>query len=361
MRVDLRYLVQDVDRHGNVRRYVRKTIDGKVRKKRLRQPPGTPAFMSEYEAALSSLNAGEKEVEPTDPTTLGWLIREYEQSHAFKRLTDADRRNRHLIFESCLEEPPSPGSPLKLRDCPLSKFDSDFVRMLRDRKADKPAGANNRVKFLGIAFGWACEERSKVVKSNPTLTVKKLGVDSEGFYTWTREDVLKFEQHFPIGSKPRLALALMLYLGVRRSDARVLGHANVNGETITFTPHKTRRTSGKTLELPILKPLREVLDTTQTGLSAFVESRRGQPYHEVAFGNWFSLCCREAGLPHCSAHGLRKAGATFAAENGATVSQLMAMFGWEAAQMAVHYVKQASQKKLAADGMPLMLPFGLAE
>jgi len=35
-----------------------------------------------------------------------------------------------------------------------------------------------------------------------------------------------------------------------------------------------------------------------------------------------------SGLAKCSAHGLRKAGATIAAENGATDQQLMAMFGW---------------------------------
>ncbi|MBB4275080.1 integrase [Rhizobium mongolense] len=38
--------------------------------------------------------------------------------------------------------------------------------------------------------------------------------------------------------------------------------------------------------------------------------------------------CDEAGLFHCSTHSLRKAGATIAAENGATDDELMAIFGW---------------------------------
>jgi len=64
--------------------------------------------------------------------------------------------------------------------------------------------------------------------------------------------------------------------------------------------------------------------------------------------------CATADLPHCSAHGLRKTGATFAAENGATESQLKAMFGWRSAKMAAHYTRKAEQKKLAGAAMRLL-------
>ena len=67
-----------------------------------------------------------------------------------------------------------------------------------------------------------------------------------------------------------------------------------------------------------------------------------------------TLSCDEAGLKHCSAHGLRKAGAAIAAENGATEKQLMAIFGWETMKEAARYTKAANQKKLAAEGMPLL-------
>jgi len=60
--------------------------------------------------------------------------------------------------------------------------------------------------------------------------------------------------------------------------------------------------------------------------------------------------------PHCSAHGLRKAGATFAAENGATDSQLKAIYGWKSAKMAAHYTRKAQQKKLAGAAMALIAP-----
>jgi len=52
--------------------------------------------------------------------------------------------------------------------------------------------------------------------------------------------------------------------------------------------------------------------------------------------------------------GLRKAGATLAAENGATERQLMAMFGWRTSAMAQHYTRPAERKRLAQAAMHLI-------
>jgi integrase len=78
------------------------------------------------------------------------------------------------------------------------------------------------------------------------------------------------------------------------------------------------------------------------------------PFVKEYFGNWFREACREAGCPG-SAHGLRKAGATCAAENGATVHQLMALFGWKTEKMALIYTRKADRKRLASAAAPLLL------
>jgi integrase len=72
-----------------------------------------------------------------------------------------------------------------------------------------------------------------------------------------------------------------------------------------------------------------------------------------SFGTWFREACVAAGVPG-SAHGLRKAGATRLANNGATVAQLEAIFGWSGAKMASHYTRTADRKKLARDAMPML-------
>jgi hypothetical protein len=74
----------------------------------------------------------------------------------------------------------------------------------------------------------------------------------------------------------------------------------------------------------------------------------GRPFSAAGFGNWFRDRCDEADLHHCSAHGLRKAGATIAAENGATDRQLMAMYDWKTEKQATPYTAAASRKLLAS-------------
>jgi hypothetical protein len=64
--------------------------------------------------------------------------------------------------------------------------------------------------------------------------------------------------------------------------------------------------------------------------------------------------CDDAKLPHCSAHGLRKAGAVIAAENGATSAQLQAVFGWTTSEQSDHYTRAAERKKLATAGAELL-------
>ncbi len=186
MRIDLPYLMQDVDRHGNIRLYVRRKNVGKVR---LKLPPGAPGFMAEYKVALDRLSAGKVAPASAQPRagTLGWLVAEYEKSFQFTRLDQRQRRGRHLILEAALNEPPKPGSKYRFRDCPLAEFTAEHVRLIRNRKEAAPSVANHRVMYLRMALTWGCEERSEHVKRNVAADVKPLKYVKEGFHTWTRE------------------------------------------------------------------------------------------------------------------------------------------------------------------------------
>ena len=101
-----------------------------------------------------------------------------------------------------------------------------------------------------------------------------------------------------------------------------------------------------------------MIDTTsETGDLAFLVSDHGKPWASGdSFGNKFRDWCTAADLPHCSPHGLRKAGATIAAENGATESQLMAIYGWSDPKMAALYTRKANRKRLAQNAMHHVVP-----
>ena len=86
----------------------------------------------------------------------------------------------------------------------------------------------------------------------------------------------------------------------------------------------------------------------------YIITDHGGPFKSSAsFGNWFREQCKLAGVPG-RAHGLRKAGATFAAENGASDQQLMAMFGWTDPRQAGLYTRKASRWKLAGEAARML-------
>ncbi|MGC1575824.1 MAG: hypothetical protein WA813_06805 [Beijerinckiaceae bacterium] len=62
------------------------------------------------------------------------------------------------------------------------------------------------------------------------------------------------------------------------------------------------------------------------------------------------------GLPFAAL--LRKAGTTIAAENGATETQLMAIFGWAKSKQVTHYMRAADQQRSASGSMHLLVAKG---
>jgi hypothetical protein len=65
----------------------------------------------------------------------------------------------------------------------------------------------------------------------------------------------------------------------------------------------------------------------------------------------------KAVLPDCTAHGLRKAGASIAAELGATTPQLMAIYVWSTPAQAEPYIRAANRKRMAKDAVPQLTAF----
>src|SRR4051812_43026745 len=76
-------------------------------------------------------------------------------------------------------------------------------------------------------------------------------------------------------------------------------------------------------------------------------TRHSRPYTPQGFGNASRDWCDQAGLPQCSAHGLRKACARRLAESGAQVSEIMSSTGHRDPRMALYYAREAEKKALA--------------
>lgn len=369
--IDLKYLYEDVDRYNKVRIYFRRKG---LKKICLKQPIGSAAFIAEYKLAFAgnALAAAppQKLVKARAVQgTLRWLIeRYYTESEDFSLLDDRTRHVRKLILDAVCDEAFSDDDPTRVGALGFASMPPLAIRRIRDRKKDAPEAGNARVKALRQVFKFGIAEQ--YCQHNPARDVSYIKTGSDGFHAWDVSEVRQFEERHPIGTKPRLALAILLFLGARRSDAVQFGKQHIrvadsmpdalrdihDGRWLQYTQHKNRRKKPVTLTLPILPELESVLGASPLGDLTWLVTAFGKGFTAAGFGNWFREQCNKADLKHCSAHGLRKAGATIAADNGASGHTLMKIFGWSTLKQAEHYTRSADQKRLAASGMHLLVP-----
>lgn len=336
----LPYCYLDHTRHGKPYWCVRVRNGKRVR---INETPGTREFLAAYRAALAGEPPAAKSA--SGKGTMAWLIGEYMASPQWAATASETRRQFSYQFS-------------KIRDRSGAR-DVKTIRQKhvvegRDKRAAAPSDANKYVKAVRRLFVFAVERG--IVTVNPAVGVKLLALPNarDGFHTWTSEEILRFERHWPLGTRQRLALDIVLYSGLRRSDVVRLGPQHVADGVITIRPQKTLRSSGVTVTLPVLPPLAQSIAACPTGALAFLTTKRGRPFEVATFGIWFKKACRAASVPG-SAHGLRKAAASLAAERGATEAQLNAIFGWtEGSGESATYTRKANRAKLARDAAPVL-------
>jgi integrase len=350
--VEYPYLYKDRDRHGNVRYYFRRNR----KKTRIRARPGTLEFQTEYDALVEA-STSSKKTEPVETPKVGtyrWLCEQYLRSTDFEQLDPKTQHVRRQVLEHTWAEPIAPGAKETFADFPVARMGTKAVRVLRDRKRGFPEAANVRVKAIRRLFRWALDDEVPGLKGNPARDVSYLRGRQGGFHSWTIDEVERYEECHAVGTTARLALALLLYTGQRRSDIVLFGRQHVRGGWLHFTQQKNRNRRPITLELPILPVLQRIIDASTTGDLTFLVNEYGHPFTANGFGNRMREWCDEAGLPHCTSHGLRKTGAAIAAENGATAHELMSIFGWLTLKEAERYTRAAEQKKIAARAITML-------
>jgi integrase len=320
-----------VDRHDKVRWRFRKKGAPSI------YLPGeynSAEFRAAYEQAL-------KGVPSPAPSrheygSFNWLIEHYKRTPAWKKLADISRRNLGNEIDRFQ------------RDHGTKKVAGlriEHVEALIAKKADTPAAANRHLKLLRRFCRFAI--RKGLITVDPTIGVERYQENPDGFHTWTDAEIAKFEDHHGIESKAVLALRLMLYTGAARQDVIRLGWQSVKDGRIAYRRQKT----GGDVDLPILDELQEVLSILPADRLLFITHTGDRPYKATTFGNWFHDQCVAAHLSECSAHGLRKAGATRLANAGATEFEVMAFLGHKTPDEARTYTKKANRKHLADTGM----------
>jgi integrase len=120
----------------------------------------------------------------------------------------------------------------------LAGLESKHIRKIIS--GDRPNVARAFIKAFRQVCILAVEHGS--ITSDPTATIKIAPPKSDGHRTWTEDEIAIFEGHWPIGSKERLAFALLLFAGLRRGDAIRLKPEQFKNGVLTARQSKTGAT-----------------------------------------------------------------------------------------------------------------------
>jgi len=276
--------------------------------------------------------------------SLKWLWERFRETPGWLSLSPVTRKARENIMAKVIDTS---------GDVPCRAIKRSHVAAGRDDRATTPSQATHFLDIMRAMFGWAAEALPEHVPTDPTIGVKNpREVKNAGFPIWTEADIDAYQTHWPIGTKERVWLDVLLYTGLRRGDAVRLGRQHVRDGVATLRTEKSQGTV--TVSLPILPVLARTLAAGPCADLAFICGTTGKSLVKESFGNLFREACNAAGVFGKSAHGVRKAGATRAADNGATVHELEAIFGWQGGGMAALYTRTADRKRASQRAMAMM-------
>jgi integrase len=318
-----------VDRHGKVRWRFRKHGHASIY---LPGPYGSAEFRAAYEAARE----GVKTPAPRSNAAFGslaWLIEHYLRSARYLNLSDTRRAETRRELEWLRSV---------AGQYQINRLATRHVEAIMAKKSG-PTAANKVKKNLSILFNFAIKHELAGQKHNPARHADRRKESPDGYHTWTDGEILQFLAFHGQGTKARLAALLILNTGAARQDLVRLGWQNVRDGRIRYQRQKT----GVGGDYEIMPELAEELRLVPADQLLFLTHQRGRPYTVESFGNWFKDQCKAAGLPHCSAHGLRKGQATRIANAGGSELEIMSFLAHASPKEGATYVKKASRSRLA--------------
>jgi integrase len=323
----LKYVNEYCDRTGKLRRYFRRgeargTLSGDV---------GSEEFMAAYQRFLGG---GAPVTRLNGEGSFGRLITEYYGSRPFLNLKPSSRKIYRYVLE------------------PLAKAHGH--RLVRDMRADKigkiiadigetkPGMANLTKSVLQKMMKYAV--KAKWRSDNPVLGIEAFKRGTH--HTWTEGELKAFEVRWPLGTRQRLAYALLLYTGQRVGDVAKMSRADI----VAGELHVIQQKTGAELYLPILPELERAMKAYPAKGLTLIGTESGRPLTRPALSHLMRAAIKAADLPaKCVSHGLRKAAMRRLAEEGSTEKQIAAVSGHKTLREIERYTAAADQRRLAKD------------
>lgn len=318
------------DRHGKARYRFRKTG---LPTYHFRNAPGSEEFRQEYQAAL---NAEPPAPKPRhEPGTVNAVYYALRQTPKWRAMKPSSKRT----YESILDRFCARNGERQIKAITTARIDRKLAEM-----ESTPAAANNLRKGLSRLFKQAI--KMNLMKHNPAEFTDSYAT-GPGFYTWSEDDLAAYDAKWAIGTRERLAKELLLYTALRKSDMVNVGPHNRKGDRLILGHAKNESETS----IPIAAPLMQALEPFDNTDGPYLQTQFGKAFTGNGFGNWFRTRCDQAGLPQCTAHGLRKAMSRRLAESGATNQQGRSITGHKTDKEFTRYAEKANKSMMADDAM----------
>ena len=323
----LPYIHQFRDRHGRIRRYVRRKgtphtpLPGK---------PGSKEFMDAYHQALES--------EPKPPPSrygtgsIGALWTDYCRSVAYVNLSPSSRKTYRMVMASLLAHHGHRS---------VRGMRREHVRSIVEHIGNAaPAMGNLTIAVIRLLLSFAVENGWRT--DNPALKIKKYKTGTH--HSWTDQELSSYEGRWPLGTRERLAFDLLLYTGQRGGDVISMKRSDLAQGVLSLTQQKT----GTALRIPIHPALDRSLKAYAPKGMHLIGDIHGRPIKRGTLTRLIRVAVKAAGLPErCVAHGLRKAVLRRLAEGGASEKMLAAVSGHKSTRELQRYTAEANQAQLA--------------
>lgn len=305
-------------------------------------PPGSKEYKAEYAKATGVAGVIGKATEGS----VSDLVARFYRTVQFRRVSESWQKTMRQTIEPFREEY---GNDMveHFRPKDIDKILEDrFEQRVVDGKRVGGSAAAERLREmlmrlfkLAVKLEW--RDDNPVEKSEP---IKHQG---KGFYTWTEDDIKAYRERWPLGTKARLAMELMLWTGARRGNAHMMEPPK-DGR-IKATAVKTK----KPIDVPVAPALRAAIDAMPEGAigETLIITEFGKPFSRAGFGNKMREWCDKAKLPECTSHGLRKALATRAANAKVHQQGLKALGQWSNDKEVADYTNAANRIQLAEDAL----------
>lgn len=371
-----RWTTSDVDARGNTRWWLRlPPVEWQIaypgekwRKIRLPGKPGQMEFHDAYKRGCEGFARSPITATPAPSKgTVGALCANYLASVKFKELDWTYKKVTRRRIEKLTAE---------FGDIPAEGFQPKHVKAIQNRLKNSPGPANAMTITISQIFKLGIEDG--LVEHNPASGIQRVKPLRHGGYVpWEEVHIARSRSRWPLGTKARLMLCLLLYPMCRRSDAIRLGPHNIDAKgNLSFVQFKGRKNNPGPVDMPFPPELRQAIDLMppakfrftpdprspndgreRAPQTAFLLNQHGRPYsfYSSGFGDQFRRYCDAAGLPrNLSAHGIRKRGAERLAEAGASEHQIMKYGGWRSSSMVKLYTEKVDALKITTAAASLL-------